>query len=107
MQTEEWMKRKENWIDKGKRVREEDQRVQDAHTVFTNQVLENQKELENRNDDLSGDNQHNPSDLSFENSLYNDIVKAQVQFNTRLILKLEKRIKELEKKVTGESNSSW
>ena len=93
MQTEEWMKR-----------RKEEQRILRAHNILTKQVNENIEELESRNDNLSSDNQHISSDLSFENN-FHDVLRAHIEFNTRLVLKLEKRVKKLEKKI--KSFSSW
>ena len=97
MQTEEWMKRKK-----------EELRVTKAHAVFKEQVTENTKELEQRNGNLLSDNECNSSTVSVDTSLNDfnikEFVEAQaqhIQFNTRLILKLEKRVKELEERLRG------
>ena len=97
MQTEEWMKRKK-----------EELRVTKAHAVFKEQVTENTKELEQRNGDLLSDNKYNsstvPADTSLNDFNIKEFVEAQakhIQFNTRLILKLEKRVKELEERLRG------
>tara|TARA_R110001583_G_scaffold22340_6_gene83850 strand:+ start:572 stop:838 length:267 start_codon:yes stop_codon:yes gene_type:complete len=83
MQTEEWMKR-----------RKEEQRMLRAHNTLTKQVNENIEELENRNGDLFSNNE---CDSSTENlHLY---FKSHLNFNTRIMLKLEKRISELEQKL--------
>lgn len=97
MQTEEWMKRKK-----------EELRVTKAHAVFKEQVTENTKELEQRNGDLLSDNKYTSSTVPADTSLnafnVKEFVEAQaqhIQFNTRLILKLEKRVKELEERLRG------
>ena len=61
-----------------------------------------------RNGNLLSDNKHTSSTLPADTSLNDfnikEVVKTQlqhIQFNTRLILKLEKRVKELEERLRG------
>ena len=88
--------------------KKEELRVTKAHAVFKEQVTENTKELEQRNGDLLSDNKYNsstiPTDTSVNDFNIKEVVKTQlqhIQFNTRLILKLEKRVKELEERLRG------
>lgn len=87
MQTEEWMKR-----------RKEEQRILGSHDLLTKQVNENIEKLENRNGDLFSNNKCDSSTVFVETSPENVYIK-QVEFNTRMMLKLEKRISELEHKL--------
>jgi|TARA_R110002020_G_scaffold426224_1_gene635589 hypothetical protein len=84
MQTEEWMKR-----------RKEEQRMLRAHNTLTKQVNENIKELENRNGNIFPGSEFNETD----NENLHLYFKSHLNFNTRIMLKLEKRISELEQKL--------
>jgi len=84
MQTEEWMKR-----------RKEEQRMLRAHNTLTKQVNENIKELENRNGNIFPGSEFNEND----NENLHLYFKSHLNFNTRIMLKLEKRISELEQKL--------
>jgi len=84
MQTEEWMKR-----------RKEEQRILRAHNTLTKQVNENIEELENRNGNIFSDSDSNETD----NESLHLYFKSHLNFNTRIMLKLEKRISELEHKL--------
>ena len=84
MQTEEWMKR-----------RKEEQRILESHDLLTKQVNENIKELENRNGNIFPNSESNETD----NENFHLYFRSHLNFNTRMMLKLEKRISELEHKL--------
>ena len=89
MQPEEWAKKYE-----------EENRVNRTWKIKSQQVKEKLEELENRNDDLLNNIGPDTSDVRSW-----DYLRRHVAFNLRYIMRLEKRIKELEKKL--KEHSLW
>ena len=89
MQPEEWAKK-----------HEEENRVNRTWKIYSQQINDKLEELENRNDDLLNNNWSNTSDVHS-----GDYFRRHVAFNLRYIMRLEKRIEELEKKL--KEHSLW
>ena len=89
MQPEEWAKKYE-----------EENRVNRTWKIYSQQVNDKLEELENRNDDLLNNIGPDTSDVRSW-----DYLRRHVAFNLRYIMRLEKRIKELEKKL--KEHSLW
>jgi len=89
MQPEEWAKKYE-----------EENRVNRSWKIYSQQVNDKLEELENRNDDLLNNIGPDTSDVRG-----GDYLRRHVAFNLRYIMRLEKRIKELEQKL--KEHSLW
>ena len=89
MQPEEWAKKYE-----------EENRVNRSWKIYSQQVNDKLEELENRNDDLLNNIGPDTSDVRSW-----DYLRRHVAFNLRYIMRLEKRIKELEERL--KEHSLW
>jgi len=89
MQPEEWAKK-----------HEEENRVNRTWKIYSQQVNDKLEELENRNDDLFNNIEPDTSDVPSGSYL-----RRHVAFNLRYIMRLEKRIKELEERL--KEHSLW
>ena len=89
MQPEEWAKKYE-----------EENRVNRTWKIYSQQVNDKLEELENRNDDLLNNIGPDTSDVRSW-----DYLRRHVAFNLRYIMRLEKRIKELEERL--KEHSLW
>jgi len=89
MQPEEWAKKYE-----------EENRVNQSWKIYSQQIDGAIEELENRNDDLLNNIGPDTSDV-----LPGSYLRKHVAFNLRYIMRLEKRIKELEERL--KEHSLW
>ena len=89
MQPEEWAKK-----------HEEENRINRSWKIYSQQVNDKLEELENRNDDLLNNIGPDTSDVH-----HGDYLRRHVAFNLRYIMRLEKRIKELEERL--KEHSLW